>query len=146
MTPEEMEKLARLAGNTEDEIEAFVQAQSVLDNMNEKLEAQAKTIRQQADILAAAQNAIDDASVEKPWTPPADEKDLFDQVHAFVQAANALDAGTLQAHVRGEKDWKDEDRLDEDNPETVIDEKIKEEQRRRVQDDLKNEIVDALDD
>lgn len=69
---------------------------------------------------------------------------LFDEVGAAVEAANALDEGTDEADRHHLRHLEEADQPDEWNPETVIDEKIKEEQKDEELQELRNEIVNDL--
>lgn len=133
------------AANTLSEAQGFVAAANVIENLEDSWKDQADTIREEAVILAKAQNAMDDAIEGKPFKPSKETEKLFDDINAIVEAQNDLDNGQEKGDPHLKKMIDERFEPDEWNPETVIDEKIKEEQDRQVSEDLKDEIADALE-
>lgn len=138
-------QIEETAQNTVNEAEAFVEAASVIENVEDGWQKQADTIRDEAVILAKVQNDVDNAVNGKPFKPSKDTQELFDEIDSLVEAQNDVDNGMEKADPEILKHIDEKFEPDEWNPEAVIDEKIKEEQDERVEDDLKDEIVEGLE-
>lgn len=126
------------------------EVQALLDTANgaaqgeEELKEQAGEILQQADILVQMQNASDNGVLEETELHiPENQKELFEQIRVMTEADNAIANGAdkKDGYLRRLADETEEA---EYNPETVIDEKIKEEQKDDVLEALKNDIVSQL--
>lgn len=136
------------AENTLIETEAWMAAQSGAAQSETQDENQPDTIAQEADVLVQAQSAADQGVIDQDSfdesTVPAAQKELFEEADLLVQAQNAVDEGAEKAdrHLRHRAQ---ENREAQYNPETVIDEKIKEEQKEGVLDALKNDLVKELE-
>lgn len=135
----------QIAQATVEEARVFAQEADAIVDADRSFEQEAKNTADAARILVQAQNAADNATEEKPFTPPKDQAELFDEVNAFVQAASAMDDGYDKANKKELKHYDEYDQAREWNPEAVIDEKIKEEQTQSGEEALKDEIVDGLE-
>lgn len=139
------QSLKTIAKNTVEEVRIFTEEANAVVDEERALEQTAKNVDDQARVLAQAQNALDNAAEEKPFVPSREEEGLFDEVRALVEAANAMDSGWEKAEHEHLRHLDEAGRLDEWNPEAVIDEKIKEEQDKEVSSTLKDELAEELE-
>lgn len=140
------DKAKIIADNTVEEARIFTEEANSVVDADRAISEQADEVVQQARVLAQAQSAADSALEDKPFVPKKDQEELFDEIRASVEAANAMDDGFERASRRALKHLDEKDRPDEWNPETVIDEKIKEEQTESASEDLEDELVNGLED
>lgn len=120
--------------------------------MNKRMRKKwAKRLALEANIFTEAQNDIDQGvqdekvEIEKDEEKYEKEDFVLEEAKDIVEASNDMYKGFEKANphlIRKEEEKYDPD---EWNPDAVIDEKIKEEQKEGVENDLKDEIVDALD-
>ncbi len=120
------------------EAEVFVEAANPIVDVEREFQKEADQVLEQAD------NAVVNGVNGKPFKPEKDMELLFDEVNAAVEAANDLDQGTDEANRHHLKHLEEADDPREWNPEAVIDEKIKEEQKDEELATLRNEIVNDL--
>lgn len=135
----------KLAKQTAEEAEVFTEAANPIVDAERSFESEAKLTEERVNAFAQVQNAIDNGDGEKPFTPPKKDAELFDEINAEVEAANAMDNGWEKANHRKLKHLEERDDPDEWNPETVVDEKIKEEQTESGEEALRDEIVNGLE-
>ncbi len=145
MAQENKNTIEQKAQGTVEEARIFTEEAGALVDVEREFDQEAQNTADAARVLAQVQNAADNALEEKPFTPPKDEEELFDEVNAFVLAANAMDDGYDKANKKELKHFDERDDAREWNPEAVIDEKIKEEQTRSGEEALEDEIVNGLE-
>lgn len=126
------------------EAEVFVEAANPIVDVEREFQKEADQVLDQARILEQADNAVVNGVNGKPFKPEKDMELLFDEVNAAVEAASDLDQGTDEANRHHLKHLEEADDPREWNPEAVIDEKIKEEQKDEELATLRNEIVNDL--
>lgn len=142
---DQVSKADAVTANTLSEVEGFVETASVLENLEQSWNEQAEDIKEQARILVKAQDAVDEAAIGKPFKPSRETEKLFADIDSLVEAQNDIDNGFSKADPEVIRHIQEENEADEWNPETVIDEKIKEEQDETVSQDLRDEIVQGLE-
>lgn len=136
--------LDEVAENLLEQAEIFTEAANPIVDFHEEVDEKARRMKEDAKILTQADNAILNAMKPEPeFVPPKDQQLLFAEIQALVNTQNALDQGSLEADHHYRHLLKD-DNPGQYNPESVIDEKIKEEQKEAEEQDLRNEIVDAF--
>lgn len=126
------------------EAEIFTEAANPIVDLEREWKQEARNTAEDARVLAQADSDIYNGVNGKPFHPEKDQELLFDEVNAAVEAANDLDNGTDEANRHHLKHLEERDNPDEWNPETVIDEKIKEEQKAQEEQELRNELVNDL--
>lgn len=119
--------------------------------MNKRMQKKwAKRLAQEANIFTEAQNDIDQGlqdeqkDIEKYQKEHEKEAFVLSQAEDIVEAENDMYKGFEKANphlIRKEEEKYDPDQW---NPDTVIDEKIKEEQKDAVEENLKDEIVESF--
>lgn len=126
------------------EAEIFTEAANPIVDLEREWKQEARNTAEDARVLAQADSDIYNGVNGKPFHPDKDQELLFDEINAAVEAANDLDNGTDEANRHHLKHLEERDNPDEWNPETVIDEKIKEEQKAQEEQELRNELVNDL--
>lgn len=134
-----------LARKTLEEANVFTEAANPIVDLERGWKQQADDVKEEARILAEAQNDMDNALEEKPVHHEKRFDELFDEVNAVVEAQNEMDDGTDEANRHHLKHLEEAKDPREWNPETVIDEKIKEEQKEGEEQALRDEIVRAFE-
>ena len=134
-----------IAENFLEQVETFVEAANPIVDFERSVKEKAHNTLEEIRILEEADNSIlQAAKPESDFVPKKEFEGLFDQVNVLVQAQNELDQASLKEDHHYQHVQRDLREPGEYNPESVIDERIKEEQKEDEEQDLRNEIVDSF--
>lgn len=119
------------------EAEALTAADNALANANQEWEEKASQVKEEANVLAEAVNAMDKPFEEKPFIPRKKDQPLFDEIHALVEAQNEMDEGWAKAnHIDFSRPKEENETLA-----GVLVDKIEEEHSRLEEERFKDDVV-----
>ncbi len=133
-------KSSELAKNTVEAANVLVSEDQALIDADKQIEDLANMTAQQARILAQADGAMENAFEQKPFTPPEDQEELFDEIDAEIETMNAMDEGVQKANRKWGNTPSQPDTL-----KGVIEQVMEEAREKQGEEDLEADIINGLE-